>query len=101
MSFTELEERFIGANIPVLRATEAQIDAAAQFATAEAAGVEAAEALADSEHPDINRVRELILEAARRAGYEPGSPVVAEIELGFESAQAMMNLIAEIGDEVA
>ena len=90
--YTEAEERFIEASTAVIQAGDAIHKATEQMQKAQLAAKPFGEALnLGSDESGVKRTTTLLLESARRAGFEEDSPVVqslydAEAELLFEVA---------------
>ena len=95
MSYTDAEERFIEATIPVLRAGERVLRETDRLEAATEASGKAAVALGTAcEDPDYSLG--LMLEAATRAGFADDSDVVKDIHASFDEMKRYMALMEKV-----
>jgi len=102
MAFSKGEERLIEATIPVIKATADVLAANAAYAEAgqAAAAVAQAEFGEDSE-VESDHFHDMLMEAGRRAGFDPGDHVMAVIEQSFAEYFLMEQLIEDAHNSAA
>lgn len=95
--FTEAEEAFIDASVDVIKAGELLRQAEEAMIAAQEIAVPFGEALGLEPTPsNAARIRELLLESARRGGFDEDSPVIQELNAAHEAVIAEINLIDQL-----
>lgn len=96
MAFSEAEERLIEATVPVMLATEQVIAANKAYAEAGQAAAKVAEDEFEDAEVEPEHFHNMLLEAARRAGYAEDSDTFKTIERSFAEYFLMEQMMEEL-----
>lgn len=93
MTFTDAEQAFIDATVPVLQAGERQRLAFVEFEEASLAAELVGEEQLGDKGKDVEYVHGLMLAAAEQAGFGEDSDVVAALNAGLEGYRQIVALM--------
>ncbi|MGZ6570496.1 MAG: hypothetical protein ACXVHB_05795 [Solirubrobacteraceae bacterium] len=97
--FTEAEEAFIEASVPVLQAGEREREAHVEFELVSDRAAKVGEEQLGEKSKDVAYMHGLLLAAAERAGYGPDSTVVEAINAAYEDILQYLRLLEQLAEE--